>query len=118
MLASNNAAIQQEISEAGGIAPLLALLNGLAPDEQTYCVDGVQADAVFSVTKAPTLAGVAGTGGACAHDHMGIAGALVEGGVVWTRPRRARRARSCRAGRSGRAPSAARAFVFERPRTQ
>ena len=48
-----------------------AMLNGLAPDEQTYCVDGVQADAVFSVTKAPTLAGVAGTGGACAHDSAG-----------------------------------------------
>ena len=31
----------------------------------------VQADAVFSVTKAPTLAGVAGTGGACATDGSG-----------------------------------------------
>ena len=41
-----------------------AMLNALAPDDRTYCGDGVQADAVFSVTKAPTLAGVAGTGGA------------------------------------------------------
>ena len=46
------------------------VLNGVAVAE-SYCTTGVQADAVFSITKAPTIPGIAGSGGACASDSTG-----------------------------------------------
>ena len=46
------------------------MLNGVAVDK-SYCDQGVDADAVVSVTKPPVIAGVAGTGGDCASDSNG-----------------------------------------------
>ena len=46
------------------------LVNGVAVDSD-FCETGVQADVVLSLTKPPTIAGVAGTGGSCASDDVG-----------------------------------------------
>ena len=46
------------------------LLNGVAVAD-SYCTAGVTADAVLSITKPPTIAGVGGTGTYCASDTRG-----------------------------------------------
>jgi len=46
------------------------MLNGVAV-ASSYCTEGVQQDAVVSITKPPVIPGVAGTGGACASDSTG-----------------------------------------------
>jgi hypothetical protein len=53
-----------------GCARDCSLLNGVAV-APSYCQDGVTADAVLSLTKPPTIPGVAGTGGSCASDATG-----------------------------------------------
>ena len=46
------------------------LLNGVAV-KPYYCVTGVPADVVLSITKPPVIPGVAGTGGGCASEEAG-----------------------------------------------
>ena len=46
------------------------LLNGAAV-KPYYCVTGVPADVVLSITKPPVIPGVAGTGGGCASEEAG-----------------------------------------------
>jgi len=65
------AVLEQGWEPVSGCASDCTLLSGVAVDSSKYCTTGVDADAVISLRRPPSEAGVAGTGSYCQTDSEG-----------------------------------------------